>query len=151
MITRTALPEKFKPYQRLTVCSNLLIGGVNLVVLGEVLPLLVGSGEGPMIWLQAPTDKTGKNYVPLVQASVATHPKVKVEKNAKGLTVFVGHVSVLHVTQENPENAVVDLLDLRPVGVNIYGNSASLIAGGSTFSANTFKGSGAMLTFAGGH
>jgi len=150
MITRTTLPSTYKPYQKLTVCSNVLIGGGHLVVLGEVLPLLVGSGEGPTIWLQAPTDKSGKSYVPLVTASVASHPAVGVVSNRDGLTVSIAGVPVIHVKQASQDSAVIDLLDLRPVGLNIYGNASSLTAGGTTLSQNTFSGGGTMLAFGGG-
>lgn len=150
MITRTTLPSSYKPYENLTVCSNTLIGGGHLVVLGEVLPLLVGSGEGPTIWLQAPADKSGSSYVPLVTASVASHPAVGVVSSKGGLTVSVGGVPVIHVRQVDQNSAEIDLLDLRPVGLNIYGSVSSLTAGGATFSHNTFSGGGALLAFGGG-
>jgi hypothetical protein len=150
MITRTTLPKTYKPYQRLTVCSNQLIGGGHLVALGEVLPLLVGCGETPMVWLQAPTDQTGKTYVPLVAASVALHPAVSVVSNKKGLTVSVGGTKVIHIAQIDSESAIIDLLDLSPIGLNISGNADSLVAGDSTFSHNTFDGGGTMLAFGGG-
>lgn len=150
MITRDSLPGAYKPYKKLTVCSNLLIGGGHLIVLGDVLPLLVGSGESPVVWLQAPADQTGKSYVSLVSASVASHPAVNVISDGLGLTISIGGVSVIHVKQVDSESAVIDLLDLRPVGLNIYGNNASLTAGGATFSHNTFSGVGTLLAFGGG-
>jgi hypothetical protein len=150
MITRTTLPKIYKPYQRLTVCGNLIIGGGHLVALGDVLPLLVGGGEAPMVWLQAPTDKTGKTYIPLVTASVASHPAVSVVSNKEGLTVSVGGTAVLRITQTDSDAAVIDLLDLRPIGLNIFGNEASLNAGGATFKSNTFSGAGTLLAFGGG-
>ena len=150
MITRTSLPSTYRPYQNLTVCSNLLIGGGHLVVLGEVLPLLVGSGEGPTVWLQAPTDKSGKHYVSLVTASVASHPAVGVVSDKDGLTVSVAGVPVIHVKQVDRDSAVIDLLDLRPVGLNIYGDASALTAGGATFSQNTFSGVGTLIAFGGG-
>lgn len=150
MITRTTMPKSYKPYQSLTVCGNLIIGGGHLVALGDVLPLLVGSGETPMVWLQAPTDKSGKTYVPLVTASVASHPAVSVVSNKQGLTVSVGGTPVLRVTQADSNSAVIDLLDLRPIGLNIFGNKVSLNAGGATFSKNTFNGVGTLLAFGGG-
>lgn len=150
MITPTTLPSTYKPYQRLTVCSNELIGGGHLVILGDVLPLLVGSGETPMVWLQAPADKTGKSYVPLVVASVAAHKAVTVVSNKDGLTVSVEGTPVIHALQVDSESAVIDFLDLRPVGLNIYGNATSLTAGGGTFSSNSFNGVGALLAFGGG-
>lgn len=149
MITRTNLPQAYKPYQRLIVCSNVLSGGGHLVAVGEVLPLLVGSGEGPMVWLQGPTDQTAKNYVPLVAASVALHRAVTVVRNELGLTVSIGGATVLHVTQTSSDSAVIDLVDLRPIGLNIFGSAASLNAGGAVLSHNSFSGGGTLLAFGG--
>jgi hypothetical protein len=149
MITLNTVPKVYKPYQNLTVCSNLLIGGGYLIAIGKVLPLLVGSGEAPMVWLEAPTDETGNNYVPLVAASVALHPIVRVSRNKDGLTISVGGTPVVHVTQKNTKTALIDLLDLRPIGFNIYGTSTSLIAGGATMSQNTFSGGGTFLALGG--
>ncbi|NOT81421.1 MAG: hypothetical protein HOP01_01660 [Gallionella sp.] len=150
MITHKELPQAYKPYQQLKVCSNTLIGGGNLIALGEVLPLLVGSGESPLIWLQAPTDETGKNYISLVAASVASHHAVSVVNDKNGLTVSVGGTPLLLVKQTSAKSAEIKLLDLRPIGLNIYGNETSLTAGGATFSHNTFNGFGTMMTLGGG-
>lgn len=147
MITRAALPPTFTAYEKLTVCSNELIGGGHIIALGEMLPLLVGCGESPMVWLQAPTDKTGKNFVPLVVASVASHPAVSVVSSVDGLSISVGGTPVLHVVQTSSTTAVIDFLDLRPVGLNISGNATALIAGGATLSRNTFSGGSTLIVF----
>jgi hypothetical protein len=145
MITRTTLPKSYEPYQRLTVCSNLITGGGHLVALGDTLPLLVGAGEAPLVWLQGPADITGKTYVPLVTASVASHPAVSVISDREALTVSVGGTPLIRVTQKDSDSAVIDLLDLRPIGLNIFGNGTSLNAGGAVFSNNTFSGVGTLL------
>ncbi|WP_270794025.1 hypothetical protein [Aeromonas sp. QDB11] len=151
MITRTTLPKTYKPYQKLTVCSNILLGGGHLVVIGEVLPLLVGSSnEGPKVWLQAPTDKSGKQYIPLVTASVASNSAVGIVSNKDGLSISIGGVHVVNIKQVNDSTAVIDQLDLRPIGFNIYGKKSSLTAGGINLSSNTFSGGGSLLAFGDG-
>lgn len=150
MITRNSLPEGYKPYQNLNVCSNTLIGGGHLVALGDVLPVLVGRGEIPKVWMQAPLDKSGAKYVLLVADSVAVHPTVVVTGNGPSLSVSVGGIPVLHVVQTSTDSAVVSQLDLRPIGLNISGNAASLNAGGANLSRNTFSGGGTLLAFGGG-
>jgi hypothetical protein len=150
MITRNKLPKSYKPYKRLDVCSNILLGGAYLVALGEVLPLLVGSGEAPMVWLQAPTEPNGKNYVLLVSASVSAHPAVAIVGGKEGLTVSLGTTIVLRVSQTDPDNAVIDLLDLRPIGLNIWGTASGLTAGDARLSGNTFSGGGSLIAFGNG-
>ena len=149
MITRDNLPEGYRPYGRLTLCSNLLIGGGHLIRIGEVLPLLIGNGDIPQIWLQTPTDQNGKNFIQLVVASVASHPAVLVSVTGGILSVSAGGKKVLQVREAGPDEAVVDLLDLRPVGFNIYGDKNGLSAGGMQMSGNTVSGGGTFLALGG--
>jgi hypothetical protein len=149
MITKNALPEGYHPYGKLTLCSNLLIGGGHLIQVGEVLPLLVGSGEIPKVWLQAPTDPSGKNFIQLVVASVATHPAVLVSIVGGILNVSAGGKRVLQVRGVGPDEAAVELLDLRPVGFNIFGDKDGLSAGGMQMSGNTVSGGGTFLALGG--
>ena len=145
MITLKTVPEGYSPYQTLTVCSNVIMGGGHFVTVGDALPLLIGSGKMPMVWLQAPSDQTAKIFVPIVAASVALHPGVIVVREENALTVSVGGTQVLHVVQKKEDSAEVDQLDFRPIGLNIFGDASSMTVGGSTFSRNTFSGGGTFL------
>lgn len=147
MITRNNLPETFRPYERLVFCSNVLIGGGHLLVVGEIVPLVIGGGEQPQVWLQAPATAEAKEYVLLIEASVSKHPAVNVISGSEGLAVTVGGTRVLRVKQITEQSAEVDLLDLRPIGFNVQGNSSGLHAGGASFSRNTFNGVGALIAF----
>ena len=147
MITRTELPSNYIQYQKLTVCSNLLIGGGFIIVIGNIVPILVGKGDNPLVWLQAPLDKNGKFYVPVVMASVAAHPAVSIMMDDKGLSVYVSKTLVLHIIQNEVDSATIDVLDLRPLGFDVYGDSDALKAGGMTLSRNTFHGVGTLISF----
>ncbi len=149
MITKDNLPPTYQPYQQLTLCSNRLIDGGNLIQTGSAFPLLIGKGPTPQIWLQAPTDTSGKSFAPLVSASVATHPAMSVSTERGALVVYAGGKLVLRVRQINDEQAEVDELDLRPIGFNIFGNKSSLNAGGMQMSGNTVAGGGTFLAFGG--
>lgn len=147
MITKDTLPSTYSPYQQLNVCSNRVIGGGHLLQAGKALPLLIGKGPIPQVWLQAPTDPLGKAFAPLVAASVATHPAVLVSTEGGALVVYVGGKLVLRVRQVNDQQAEIDELDLRPIGFNIFGNKSSLNAGGMHMSGNTVAGGGTFLAF----
>ena len=149
MITKDNLPATYQPYQQLTLCSNLLIGGGHLIQTGNSLPLLIGKGPAPQVWLQAPTDPEGRAFAPLVSSSVATHPAVSVSTEGGALVVYAGGKLVLRVRQINDQQAEVDELDLRPIGFNIFGNKNSLNAGGMHMSGNTVAGGGTFLAFGG--
>ena len=145
MITRENLPESFRPFQTLIVCSNTIIGGGNLVSIGNVLPLLVGQGSKPLVWLQAAVDPQAQNFITIVDASISKHPAVRVIENEDGIKITAGDVVLLRVKLTAIDSGVVDKIDLRPLGINIYGDASKLIAGGATFSNSTFSGVGTVI------
>lgn len=149
MITRDNLPTSYRPYEQLTFCSNRLIGGGHLIQIGDKLPLLIGQGEIPQVWLQAPADSSGNQFALLVSASVAAHQAVSVTAEDGVLRIYAGGHLVLQVRPIGVQQAEVELLDLRPIGFNIYGDKSSLNAGGMQMASNTVGGGGTFLAFGG--
>ena len=52
---------------------------------------------------------------------------------------------VLSVKMIDQDFAVVEKLDFRPIGLNMYGNSSSLTVGGGTYSGNSMSGGGTLI------
>lgn len=147
MITTDNLPQTYQPYQQLTLCSNRLEGGGHLIKIGDFLPLLIGKGPTPQIWLQAPSDASGKKFAVLINASVPTHPAMSVSTENGALVIYAAGKLVLRVRQQSEDQAEVEELDLRPLGFNIFGDRKSLNAGGVHMSSNSFVGVGTLLAF----
>lgn len=147
MITRNALPKSYKPYETLVICSNSMLGGGHIAAVGEVLPLVIGIGEKPQIWLQAITNPKTKEFIPIIEASVSKHPSVEVLEENGDIVVTIQGSKVLVIKEESTNKAVVSQLDLRPVGLNIFGNSKTLTVGNSNFSGNTMSGGGVLIGF----
>lgn len=99
-----------------------------------------------MIWVQAPTDPEGKNYVELMKASVPFHKAISVVSDVGALTVFASGVKILYIVYSDSDNASVEYLDLAPIGLNIHGDLEGLYVGGVTFSTNTFSGVEALVS-----
>lgn len=140
MITRDSLPKYFKPYQNLSFCSNSILGGGHIFAMGDVLPLLIGVGPSPRVWLQAVAAPGSKEFVTVVADSKATHPAVDVTVDGVKVIVSVQGIAVLTVEAKNDQRAVVSEVDFRPLGLNVFGNSSSLNLGGMQLSNNTFSG-----------
>lgn len=147
MITVNNLPKSYTPYDTLVVCSNKLIGGVNVVAIDDVLPLLIGRGFKPKIWLQAIARPDQRDFVTIVEESISKHPAVKIYEENDVIRVEVSGVLVLAVKPTGENSAEVETLDFRPLGLNMYGTSASLTVGGSTFSQNTMSGGKVFIGF----
>lgn len=140
MITLNNLPKSFSPYNTLVVCSNTLIGGVGFVAVGDVLPLLIGKGEKPRIWLQAIAKPNSRDFVTVVEDSISKHPAVKIYEESGVIRVEASGTLVLAVRPTGEDSAEVEALDFRPLGLNLHGTKSSLTVGGSTFSENTMSG-----------
>ena len=145
MITRNNMPKNYSPFSTLTFCSNTLYGGGNLVAVGDVLPILIGKGEKPKIWLQALADSKKNQFVTIVDESISKHPAVKVYEESGSLNVMISEEVVLSVKMIDQDSAVVEKLDFRPIGLNMYGNSSSLTVGGGTYSGNSMSGGGTLI------
>jgi hypothetical protein len=149
MITRSTLPASFIPYKKLTICSNSLIDGGFLLSMGDILPLVIGKGEKPQIWLQALLNSEKKEFISIVEASISKHPAVSIIDASGMLTIKVQNIKILSISDYNENSAEVDLIDLRPIGFNIYGDSKKLVIGNSTFSSNSMSGGGVLIGFDG--
>jgi len=147
MITRNNLPANYQPYNSLTICSNTLLGGGHIVAVGETLPIVIGRGTKPQIWLQAMSAPNSKKFVSIIESSVSNHPAVEVIEEEGAIVVTIQGIKVLVVKADSDQAATVSQLDLRPIGLNLFGNQSSLTAGGSTLSNNTMSGGAVLIGF----
>jgi hypothetical protein len=147
MITKQSIPKSYKPFGRLMLCSNTIVGGGYIVSIGDVIPLLLGQGKKPMVWLQAVTDSKRDRFVTVVDASIAKHPAVRITNEGDALNVVSGSIVIIRIKSDEPGSAVVDKLDLRPLGINVFGDESHLQAGGAAFSSSTFTNVGTIIAF----
>jgi len=147
VITKNNLPKNYEPYESLLICSNTLQGGGHIVAVGETLPLVIGKGTKPQIWLQAMNNPEQKEFVSIIESSVSKHAAVEIIEENGAIVVTIQGSKVLVVRSPSENSAIVSQLDLRPIGLNLFGNESSLTVGGSTFSHNTMAGGGALIGF----
>jgi hypothetical protein len=143
--TRTNLPNSYQPYQTLTVCSNSLIGGGHIVEVAGVLPLIIGKGEKPQVWLQAISNPEKKEFVTVVASSVSKFPTVVVQELKDALIITIQGTEVLRVREISKDKAIVDVMDLRPVGLNLFGDAKFMNMPTGTLSGNSMSGGGVLL------
>jgi hypothetical protein len=145
MITKDNMPRSYKPFDVLTLCSNKIIGGSNIVSMGEVIPIILGQGDKPMVWLQAVADPEGKIFTTVVEASISKHPAIRVLQEEDALEVSIDNTIVLKIKANEGGSALVEKLDLRPLGINMFGDNTKLQVGGMTLTGNTFQGVGTVI------
>ena len=145
MITLNNIPEKFKPYSSLKICSNTLLNGGHLASVGENLPLVIGKGETPLIWVEALNDIENQIFIPIVEESISKFPNVVVSKSASVLSISVQGQQILSIRVIDDNSAEVEFLDLRPIGLNLYGNKEVLNIGTNKFAGNSMSGASVLI------
>jgi hypothetical protein len=149
MITKANLPIGYVAYQRLTVCSNKILDGGFLLSIGEALPVVIGAGPQPQVWIQAPANPSASEFITIVEKSVAKHPLVRVVTRANGLSILVAATTLMEIESDGDGAAIVTKLDLRPMGIDVRGDYDELIAGGMHFKTSTFAGGGTVIGYGG--
>lgn len=146
MYTIDNLPKGYSELKILNLCSNKMIGGGFPFALNGGLPLIIGQGNTPTIWLQAVKDSNPNELILLVDENVATTKEISVTKPEEGvLEIYFNNIKILRVKSTSIDSAVISTLDLRPIGLNILGNQFELKVGGSSFSGNTIQGAKVFL------
>lgn len=133
------LPSQYKPFKEINVGTNYHIYGEILFSINDNVPLLIGVGDIPRIWLSIPADPNGENWQPLVRDNKSLHPKVKVRKEGSSIIIDTPDGVVLHVNKENESKATILFIDFRPFGINIHSNESSLTVMNSHLEKNVFN------------
>jgi hypothetical protein len=147
--TRNNLPSSYQPYEKLTICSNSLIGGGHVVELAGALPLIIGYGEKPQIWLQAISNPEKMEFVSVIENSVSKFPTVEVKEIDGSIIITIQGKQVLKVRNVSNSEAVVENMDLRPIGLNLYGDANNMNIPNGSFSGNSMSGGGVLLGLGG--
>ncbi len=147
--TRNNLPTSYSPINTLKVCSNTLTGGGHIVEIANVLPLIIGNGEKLQIWLQAVSNSEKMEFVSVVENSVSKFSTVEIKEIDGALIVTIQGVTVLRVVKLSENEANVDLMDLRPIGLNLHGDNTRINLPTGSFSGNSMSGGGVLLGLGG--
>lgn len=132
-------PTNLDKLKSLEICSNKLIGGGDLVNIQNFVPIIIGNGIVPKIWL---TVKNENNIIELVKENVSYNNQIIINSNDNFREVKIYANNLLLITAKliNDYECVVNHLDLRPIGLNIFGNDKELNVANTKFSGNSFSG-----------
>lgn len=139
------LPPQYKAFEKINFCSNLLINVELLFTINGNIPLLVGAGDFPRVWLSIPADVKGENWQTLIRDNQTLHPEVTVRTENSTTIIETPHCTVLKVVKESAGIAKIHFLDLTPFGINIKGDASSLMVMNNTLSGNTFSNVNTMI------
>ncbi|WP_210447509.1 hypothetical protein [Vibrio crassostreae] len=138
MKNEATLPHGYKPFGLLKVCSNNHKNGRVPISISGDQPFLVGKGKKPRVWInQLALGEVGKTK-PLVRDNLTLHPQISVDELESEVIVKVGNEVLLHVVKISDDEAHIIKLDLRMIGIQIYGDESKLHVVNQTLSNNEF-------------
>ena len=145
-----ALPTQYRPFKEIDIGTNRLIDGQVLFSINENAPVLIGVNGIPRVWLSIPADPKGEYWQLLVRDNKSLHPMVTVKTEGDTVIVDTPDGVVLQVRKESDTLAKVTQINLRPFGINIYGNEGSLTVMNNNLTGNRFVGAKVMVGIGGG-
>ena len=140
-----SLPAGYQQPERLVVASNNLTNVKAILEVNGSLPILIGDGERPKIWLYIPANKEGTEWYPLIKDNFSTNPKVLVMGDKNSVTIATPQGNVLECKKRADGVIEVNKLDLRPFGLDFVAEGNAIKFMGNTFTGNTFTNVGVMF------
>ena len=125
------VPLNYIPYPELVFCGNTL-RSVRLPITVNKFPvLLVGSvlnAQKLMVWLAAPLNKEATQWRFVIEGSRTSSPEIRLvaEHGERALKVYIDQTLILDAEEMAPDKAIVRTLDLRPLGLSIFGDQTTL-------------------------
>lgn len=142
-IINQILPQEYKQYQTINFCGNTFKSLKYLIDDNGFIPFLVGIGDIPRIWMYTKKDN---NSIALVRDSVAIHPNIKIdiftrEKRVSVNLTLIPNLDATRLFEINfiDEVPIVNCIDLRPIGYNVYGDKTKLKIGNQIYQGNVFE------------
>lgn len=147
-MTKIDLPKEYVAFKELSFCSNTLQNCKIPIIIDDTPILLVGKGEQPQIWISAIVNQKTKKLGPVVIANsirIATCD-FKVEAKDNSTCIKFKNTVIIKATKLSDEKALIEQIDLRPFGFNIYGNSSTLNVGTNIMSGNNIAGARSFIS-----
>ena len=132
------LPSQYVPFEKIDIGTNHLVNVKVLFTVNEHIPLLIGSGDIPRIWLSIPADATGENWQLLIRDNRSFHPEVTVQIENNIVSVNTPDGEVLKVRKESENWINILSINLRPFGINIHGDERLLSVMDNELTGNSF-------------
>ncbi|MDP4268941.1 MAG: hypothetical protein Q8909_02320 [Bacteroidota bacterium] len=134
------LPQVYKQYHTIIICGNTFNNVKYLIDDNGFIPLLIGAGDIPRLWMYTRKDN---NAIAIVKDSLAIHPAIKVNiiNRNKSLTIEVSQapnsepIKMCDIDFSN-EIPNINQINLRPLGYNVYGDNNSLFIGEQKLTGN---------------
>lgn len=138
-------PTDAEAYRDVILCGNRISSAAIFQLKSGIEPLMIGRGTVPRVWISAPLDESRTEWGFVINDGVSLHPAFKVIKSHRSVTIHAGATLIFAAREISPVEVVVTALDLRPVGLNIFGDQQALHIGSAEISGSSIIGGAAAF------
>jgi len=141
------IPDDYVPNRHITVCSNEISDYSYLISDSGFYPILIGDGEIPRIWMF--TKNRNLEVITLIEDNISYFGQIRVEIDSSRKSIEIKDLqSKKHLLKLDYNNVVkVNILNLRPLGYNVYGDEKELNVGNARLSGNKFSNVNTIIGF----
>ncbi|GHB00517.1 hypothetical protein ACFFLG_02330 [Shewanella indica] len=139
------LPSGYKAPQKIVLGTNTLENVNLLLSFNGFVPILIGDGKKPRVWINIPTNREGSEWYPLVKDNFSTNDKVVVLESKKSIKITTPDGIILECYKLDDGIIDVKLLNLKPFGLNVVADDKRLMVMNQTFTSSIFKNIGTMI------
>jgi hypothetical protein len=144
-MTLNDFPPEYAPFNAVEICGNRFLNGKALFTIDDSVPLLIGNGTTPRVWLYIPISPSGNDWRQLVRDNRSLHPKVSTTIEKGKVSIRAEGKLVLEGTKADENTLQILSIDLRPFGMNIYSEKGELVAISTRLSGNLFRNINVMV------
>jgi len=140
-----SLPTGYLKPKELKIASNTFINVETILKVNGSIPILIGDGDKPRIWLYIPANSEGTEWYPLIKDNFSTNRDVLVTGDGKSLKIISPQGTIIECKKHKDGVIEVTKLDLRIVGLDFFASGDTITFMGSSFSRSTFNNVGTMF------
>lgn len=142
------IPSEYLPTNKINFCSNVIKNYQYLIKDKDFIPILIGKGEIPRIWLYTMIRGT---IFELVGDSVSKMNQIRIDifNSKQRIEIIEANNSkmILSLDYSDEQFWKINKLNLEPLGYKIIGDEKKVSLGSMTISGNTFDGVQTVIAF----
>ncbi|ARR44029.1 TPA: hypothetical protein I7241_17100 [Vibrio vulnificus] len=140
--------DDFENYNEIIICSNYIKNYESIIKQSnngfEPLMIKKDNDGKPLIFLQSYDNKKSEP-IDIINGNRSLVGSVIFEHSRTGCFVGYNDITILEVVQNEKNIMEVITLDLRPLGLNLFGDSTALNMGGNTISRSSMSNIGSFI------
>jgi hypothetical protein len=134
-----SLPSGYVEPKKIELASNKLENVKAILEVNGNIPILIGDGDQPRIWLYIPSNNEGTEWYPLIKDNFSTNSSVLVMGGKNSVTIASPKGNILECKKRADGVIEISKLDLRIIGLDFVAADDTVKFMGSSFSRNIFK------------